>query len=183
MTSRHNERFQQRRQALREQHKRELEEAKRRQAAQLTSITAYDQRMAKLEEARRDVATAVAEAVTAFGGRRDAAAALGLTAAEMREYLATHEEHAAPSRADERAAEERESGERMADGRMADGRAATAEEPAVAEQPAVERWSSAEQSADQHAPRAPEEPGRPAGPAAPGVPAPDVPDVPTANPV
>ncbi|MFE9393563.1 hypothetical protein [Streptomyces sp. NPDC006784] len=160
MTSRHNERLQQRRQALREQHKRELEEAKRRQAAQLTSITAYDQRMAKLEEARREVATAVAEAVTAFGGRRDAAAALGLTAAEVREYLATHEEHAAPSRAADRAADER---------------TATAEEPAAAEQPVVERWSSAEQSADQHAPRAAEEPGRPAGPAAAGVPAPDAP--------
>ncbi|WP_432071171.1 hypothetical protein [Streptomyces sp. AA1529] len=155
MTSRHNERLQERRQALREQHKRELEEAKRRQAAQLTSITAYDQRMAKLEDARREVATAVAEAVTAFGGRRDAAAALGLTAAEIREYLATHEEHAAPSRA-------------------ADGRASTAEEPVVAEQPVVERRSSAEQSADQHAPRAAEEPD---SPAAAGVP------TPAANPV
>ncbi|MFE9334954.1 hypothetical protein [Streptomyces sp. NPDC006925] len=159
MTSRHNERLQERRQALREQHKRELEEAKRRQAAQLTSITAYDQRMAKLEDARREVATAVAEAVTAFGGRRDAAAALGLTAAEVREYLATHEEYAAPSRAADRAA---------------DGRASTAEEPAVAEQPVVERWSSAEQSADQHAPRAAEDTG---SPAAAGVPAP------AANPV
>ncbi|MFE9387699.1 hypothetical protein ACFYMO_31430 [Streptomyces sp. NPDC007025] len=164
MTSRHNERLQERRQALREQHKRELEEAKRRQAAQLTSITAYDQRMAKLEDARREVATAVAEAVTAFGGRRDAAAALGLTAAEIREYLATHEEHAAPFRAADR---------------TADGRASTAEEPAVAEQPVVERPSSAEQSADQHAPRAAKEPGGPAGPAA-GVPAPDAP---MANPV
>ena len=95
MTSRHNERLQARRHALREQHKRELEDAKRRQAAQLASVTTFDQRIAKLEEARSDVAAAVAEAVTAFGGRRDAAAALGLTAAEAREYLNTHERHAA----------------------------------------------------------------------------------------
>ncbi|MBO8194253.1 hypothetical protein ITI46_21695 [Streptomyces oryzae] len=95
MTSRHNERLQERRQALREQHKRELEEAKRRQAAQLASITTFDQRIAKLEDARRDVAAAVAEAVAAFGGRRDAAAALGLTAAEVRDYVNTHAEHAA----------------------------------------------------------------------------------------
>ncbi|MFE0878234.1 hypothetical protein ACFW4X_25790 [Streptomyces smyrnaeus] len=93
MTSRHNERLQARRQALREQHKRELEEAKRRQAAQLASITTFDQRIAKLEDARRDVAGAVAEAVAAFGGRRDAAAALGLTAAEVRDYLNTWNEH------------------------------------------------------------------------------------------
>ncbi|MET9864425.1 hypothetical protein ABZY93_34870 [Streptomyces smyrnaeus] len=92
MTSRHNERLQARRQALREQHKRELEEAKRRQAAQLASITTFDQRIAKLEDARRDVAGAVAEAVAAFGGRRDAAAALGLTAAEVRDYLNTWNE-------------------------------------------------------------------------------------------
>lgn len=95
MTSRHNERLQARRHALREQHKRELEDAKRRQAAQLASVTTFDQRIAKLEEARRDLAAAVAEAVTAFGGRRDAAAALGLTATEAREYLNTHERHAA----------------------------------------------------------------------------------------
>ncbi|MBQ1122455.1 hypothetical protein [Streptomyces sp. B15] len=92
MTSRHNERLQARRQALREQHKRELEEAKRRQAAQLASITTFDQRIAKLEDAKRDVAGAVAEAVAAFGGRRDAAAALGLTTAEVRDYLNTWNE-------------------------------------------------------------------------------------------
>ncbi|MGI5353514.1 hypothetical protein ACQEU8_35855 [Streptomyces sp. CA-250714] len=90
MTSRHNERLQARRQALREQHKRELEEAKRRQAAQLATVTTFDQRIAKLEDARREVAEAVAEAVAVFGGRREVAAALGLTAAEVRDYLNTH---------------------------------------------------------------------------------------------
>ena len=94
MTSRHNERLQARRHALREQHKRELEEAKRRQAAQLASVTTFDQRIAKLEDARREVAEAVAEAVAVFGGRREVAAALGLTAAEVRDYLSTWNQHA-----------------------------------------------------------------------------------------
>ncbi|NSC25720.1 hypothetical protein FM076_33080 [Streptomyces albus subsp. chlorinus] len=103
MTSRHNERLQERRQALREQHKRELEEAKRRQAAQLSAITTYDQRIAKLEDARRDVAASVAEAVAAFGGRRDAAAALGLTSAEVRDYLSLHQQNAGASSGSEAA--------------------------------------------------------------------------------
>ncbi|MEU2725848.1 hypothetical protein [Streptomyces smyrnaeus] len=136
MTSRHNERLQERRQALREQHKRELEEAKRRQAAQLASITAYDQRIAKLEDARRDVAAAVAEAVAAFGGRRDAAAALGLTAAEVRDYLNTHEEHAGSDA--RRSAEQDAGGDGRAGGTAAAGGAAarTDERPATA-RPAI----------------------------------------------
>ncbi|MCZ7458229.1 hypothetical protein [Streptomyces sp. WMMC940] len=87
MTSRHNERLMARRQALREQHKRELEEAKRRQAAQLAVITDFDQRIARLEAAELDVAKAVAKAVDVFGGRKEAAEALGLTAAQVRDYM------------------------------------------------------------------------------------------------
>ncbi|MDF4254556.1 hypothetical protein [Streptomyces sp. WMMB303] len=163
MTSRHNERLQERRQALREQHKRELEEAKRRQAAQLTSITAYDQRMAKLDDARRDVAAAVAEAVAAFGGRRDAAAALGLTSAEVRDYLNTHAEHAAPAQATEREPA----------GRAAVPEQRTAEERSV---PADEPWASAEHTPAERATRAPADPaGEPVPVSAP------TPDAPTAE--
>ncbi|MEU7318894.1 hypothetical protein [Streptomyces sp. NPDC007083] len=162
MTSRHNERLQERRQALREQHKRELEEAKRRQAAQLTSITAYDQRMAKLDDARRDVAAAVAEAVAAFGGRRDAAAALGLTSAEVRDYLNTHAEHAAAQEAEREPA----------------GRAAVPEQRAAEERsgPADEPWASTEHTPAERATHAPADPaGEPVPVSAP------TPDAPTAE--
>lgn len=86
MTSRHNERLQERRLALREQHKQEIEEAKRRQAAQLSAITSFDQRIAKLEAVELEVAESVTEAVEVFGGRKEAADALGLTTAQVREY-------------------------------------------------------------------------------------------------
>ncbi|MFI2373157.1 hypothetical protein [Streptomyces sp. NPDC018833] len=86
MTSRHNERLQARRLALREQHKQELEEAKRRQAAQLSAVTTFDQRIAKLEAVELEVAESVAEAVEVFGGRKEAADALGLTTAQVRDY-------------------------------------------------------------------------------------------------
>jgi hypothetical protein len=127
MTSRHNERLQARRHALREQHKRELEEAKRRQAAQLASVTTFDQRIAKLEDARREVAEAVAEAVAVFGGRREVAAALGLTAAEVRDYLNTHEQHTAAPPAADRTAETPGAAEAAADRTPAESRTAQAE--------------------------------------------------------
>ncbi|MBT2418006.1 hypothetical protein J7F01_08895 [Streptomyces sp. ISL-22] len=93
MTSRHNERLMARRAVLREQHKRELEEAKRRQAAQLAVITDFDQRVARLEAAELDVAKAVAKAVDVFGGRKEAADALGLTGAQVRDYMTRQAEH------------------------------------------------------------------------------------------
>ncbi|MFJ3826014.1 hypothetical protein [Streptomyces nodosus] len=134
MTSRHNERTQARRHALREQHKRELEEAKRRQAAQLSAITTFDQRIARLEAAELEVAESVAEAVEVFGGRKEAAEALGLTSVQVRDYISAHEKTSSKLLSTELEKEPEQPSPNTRNGLSPDGMAITvSEQSAVAE--------------------------------------------------
>ncbi len=87
MTSWSNEQIIARRKRLEGLQKAEKEQQARRHAAQLAAVAAFGKTLEKLAAAQGEVASAGLHAVEVFGSRKAAGAALGLTAAELRELV------------------------------------------------------------------------------------------------